>query len=147
MYHLVYTSYGSQPFSESDLIQLLNQSNTWNKTKEITGMLLYLQGKFIQVLEGDKSEVKKLYEKIANDTRHKKVTIVIEGDYPERLFKDWSMGFKQITDDEFKTLSGFQDIDAFFEKQQSLEGKNLILIFLQLFYRKNNTDYPEPAPY
>lgn len=107
MYHLVYTSYGSQPFSESDLIQLLNQSNTWNKTKEITGMLLYLRGKFIQVLEGDKSEVKKLYEKIANDTRHKKVTIVIEGDYPERLFKDWSMGFKQITDDEFKTLSGF----------------------------------------
>jgi len=147
MYHLVYTSYAEQTFAESDLMLLLNQSRSANKPKEITGLLLHLQGKFIQVLEGDKSEVKKLYEKIAKDTRHKKVTTVIEGDYPERLFNDWSMGFKQITDDEFEALSGFQNMDAFFEKQQGLEGKNLIMIFLQLFYKKNNTDFPEPARY
>ena len=79
MYHLVYTSVAVAPFSEVDLIQLLEQSRNSNKTTDITGILLYIQGKFIQVLEGEKTVVNKLYTKIVGDVRHKKVTIVIEG--------------------------------------------------------------------
>lgn len=143
MYHLVYTSVAVNPFSEEGLIQLLETSRTYNKLKEISGMLLYAQGKFIQVLEGDRTVVNKLYSIIVGDPRHRKVTIVIEGDASERIFKDWSMGFKKLTYEEFERLSGYKDIDLFFQEQQMTENSSLVLVFLKLFYKKNMVDYPE----
>lgn len=141
MYHLIYTSYANREFSESDLFELLDRSRATNKKMGITGMLLYLNGKFIQVLEGSKKGVKDIYQIISLDSRHKKVTTIIEGESPERLFKDWSMGFKKLTDEEFINQSGFEDIDVFFENQLKVENKSMVLIFLQLFYKKNNVDY------
>lgn len=141
MYHLIYTSYANREFSESDLFELLDRSRATNKKIGITGMLLYLQGKFIQVLEGSKEGVKDIYQIISLDNRHKKVTTIIEGESPKRLFKDWSMGFKKLTDEEFINQSGFEDIDDFFENQLKVENKSMVLIFLQLFYKKNNVDY------
>jgi len=143
MYHLVYTSVAVAPFSEVDLIQLLEQSRNSNKTTEITGILLYIQGKFIQVLEGEKSVVSKLYTKIVGDGRHKKVMIVIEGDSKERMFKGWSMGFKKIGIQQFESLSGFSDIDEFFTNKSDNDHTNLVLVFLKFFYKKNMVDYPE----
>ncbi len=143
MYHLVYTSYATEPFLEEDLVQLLVQSRAYNKEKSISGILLYLQGKFIQVLEGKKSVVLALYSTIEKDPRHKKVRIVIEGSSPQRLFKGWSMGFKQLSSEEFEDLSGAQDIDVFFGKQENAGKGNLVMTFLNLFYKKNLVDYPE----
>jgi hypothetical protein len=143
MYHLVYTSVAVAPCSEVDLIQLLEQSRNSNKTTDITGILLYIQGKFIQVLEGEKTAVNKLYTKIVGDVRHKKVTIVIEGDSKERMFKGWSMGFKKLGSQQFESLSGFADMDEFFNNKSDNDHTNLVLVFLKLFYKKNMVDYPE----
>jgi hypothetical protein len=147
MYHLIYTSYACESFSEEALISLLAECRSKNRPLGITGMLLYLQNKFIQVLEGERQVVKEVFSKINNDKRHKKIAIVMEGDSPERLFKDWSMGFKKISEDEFEQQSGFRDIDVFFDQQHLLQNRSLVLIFLQLFYKKNNVDYPEPTRY
>lgn len=144
MYHLVYSSVAINPFTESDLIKLLEQSRQYNKQVNITGMLLYAQDKFIQVLEGDKIVVNKLYSKIVVDPRHKKVTIVIEGESEERIFKDWSMGFKKLSHQEVQDLSGFKDIHTFFNEQKMNENSSLVLVFLKLFYKNRMVDYPEP---
>lgn len=53
------------------------------------------------------------------------------------------MGFKNLSQTEFTDLSGFQNIDDFFNHQKISEDSNLVLIFLQLFYDKNLVDYPE----
>lgn len=143
MFHLVYTSYSTAPFSEEELIQLLNQSRVSNKKLDITGMLVYLDNKFIQVLEGERAAVVKLYEKIAGDPRHKKVALLLEGNTRERIFKDWSMGFKKITNNEFEELTGFKDPENFFEEQSVTDDSPAVMVFLQLFYKKNYTDYPE----
>ncbi len=145
MYHLVYSSVAVNPFTESDLIKLLEQSRQHNKQHDITGMLLYAQDKFIQVLEGDKTLVNKLYSKIVVDPRHKKVTIVIEGESEERIFKDWSMGFKKLSHQEVQDISGFKDIHAFFSEQKMNENSSLVLVFLKLFYKNRMVDYPEIA--
>lgn len=145
MYHLVYTSVAIAPFSEADLIHLLEQSRNANKKTDVTGILLYIQGKFIQVLEGEKSVVSKLYTKIVGDSRHKKVTIVIEGESKERMFKGWSMGFKKLGSQQVESLSGFSDIDEFFSSKSDNDHTNLVLVFLKLFYKKNMVDYPESA--
>jgi Sensors of blue-light using FAD len=143
MYHLIYTSMATTPFSEGDLIQLLEQSRTLNKKVGITGMLMYTRSKFIQVLEGEQSIVNKLYAKIVEDDRHKKITTVLEGESEERIFKDWAMGFKKLGGHEFESLTGFTDLDDFFKDRSTADAHNLVLIFLKLFYKKNIVDYPE----
>lgn len=143
MYHLVYTSYATEPLLEDNIIRLLVQSRAYNNGKNISGILLYLQGKFIQVLEGKKSAVLALYNAIEQDPRHKKVRIVIEGSSSHRLFKDWSMGFKKLSFEEFENLSGAHDIDVFFGKQEQVGQGNLVMTFLKLFYKKNMVNHPE----
>jgi hypothetical protein len=147
MYHLVYISHATTPFSEEELISLLHDCRKMNKVKDITGMLIYLQNRFIQVLEGDSSTIKRLYNKIERDPRHKKVSTLLEGELDERIFKDWSMGFKSLSLIDYNELNGFQDIDSFFTTQTISNESSAVLIFLKLFYRKNLNDYPEAINY
>lgn len=143
MFHLLYTSHATTPFLESDLIDLLKRSRAFNLENHITGMLLYLEGKFMQVLEGDKQIVISLYDKIKKDSAHTRVTTVIEGDSPTRVFKDWSMGFKQLSFDQFSAITGFHDIDKFFTQEQDNSNSHLLMVFLQIFYKKNIVDYSD----
>jgi hypothetical protein len=95
------------------------------------------------VLEGEYDKVVKLYEAISNDARHKKVTLILEGNTKERIFKDWSMGFKKISHHEFEKLTGFRELDKFFAEKPITDQSPAVIMFLQLFYKKNFNDYPE----
>lgn len=143
MYHLVYTSHATRPFSEDELIALLRECRDFNRAHGITGMLLYIQGKFIQVLEGPQQEVTSLFDLIARDSRHQRVTVVLEGDSEHRHFKDWSMGFRRLTPHEARQLGGFEDIDHFFARKRVTDKSNLLLVFLKLFYNKNMAEFVE----
>jgi len=146
MYHLVYTSHAIKPFTEEELLDLLRQSRERNKKRSVSGILLYVQGKFMQVLEGKKSFVEEIYSSIQRDNRHSRVTLLLEGDSPKRIFKGWSMGFKKLSNDDFVNTSGFTDIDVFFNENTLAERSNVLMVFLKLFYRKNMVDYPEMSP-
>lgn len=143
MYHLVYTSHASKQLSEADLIELLKECRLFNREHGITGMLLYIQGKFIQVLEGSKDDVIQLFDRIEVDPRHTRVAVISEGDSLHRIFKDWSMGFRRLTTAEASELSGFKDIDMFFAAKNIKEKSSLLLIFLKLFYDKNMVEYAD----
>jgi hypothetical protein len=143
MYHLIYVSHATDPFYENDLLSLLAKSRTRNKGSEITGMLVYLKGRFIQVLEGPESTVNNLYEKIQHDPRHKKVSRILVGHSAQRIFTNWSMGFKRISETEFTELSGFTDLEKFFANPPADSRGGAVMTFLQLFYKKNFIDYPE----
>ncbi|WKZ58156.1 MAG: BLUF domain-containing protein [Cyclobacteriaceae bacterium] len=143
MYHLIYVSQAARPLAESELIEILRTSRENNASKNITGMLLYLNDKFIQVLEGEEKAVQELFDQISSDLRHNRVIRVLEGNAEQRTFKDWSMGFKQLYDtDEVEALTGFKDIDRFFSSDKTNNG-NLLLTFLTIFYNKNITDFAE----
>jgi Sensors of blue-light using FAD len=146
MYHLVYTSHAIKPFTDEELFNLLRQSRERNKEFSVSGILLYVQGKFMQVLEGKKSFVEEIYSSIQRDTRHNRVTLLLEGDSPKRIFKGWSMGFKKLSNEDFVNASGFTDIDVFFNENKMKESSSVLLVFLKLFYRKNMVDYPETIP-
>lgn len=143
MFHLVYISHASRPLHESDLLDILYKSRHNNKKLHITGMLLYLNDKFIQVLEGKFDEVKALFEKIKEDTRHQRISVMLEGESAHRIFKNWSMGFKKLDDDQFEQLSGYRDPEDFFTRQNINDESPTAMIFLTLFYKRNLIDYPE----
>lgn len=95
MYRIIYFSTAVKLFDEKDLEQLLEKSNSNNLKLNITGLLISKGKTFLQCLEGPKDEVVKLYSKIQKDPRHV-TTLLIDGNCSERLFPNWSMGYKNI---------------------------------------------------
>jgi len=111
VYHLIYTSRTQQTFAAADLKQLLRRSRMNNSSVNVTGMLLYHDSAFLQVLEGDESSVRGLFKRIEKDPRHTAVSILREQKSfgERRIFGDWSMGFADATNNA-KILKGFVDL-------------------------------------
>lgn len=72
-------------------------------------MLLYGEGTFIQVLEGDEETLEQTYKVITADPRHKNIIKMSEGEITERNFGEWTMGFKSANAQELAELGGFVD--------------------------------------
>ena len=70
VYYLVYISSATWLMSDEELAALLMECRTNNERLQVTGMLLYKEGNFIQVLEGEQETVEQLYIKIRADVRH-----------------------------------------------------------------------------
>lgn len=107
--HLIYASVATQKFEADDLTHLLQQSRQANARAGLTGMLLFSEGSFFQVLEGEPAEVDKLYEKLHGDKRHTQLTLIIREPIASRAFGDWSMGFSTISPEEIDTIDGLND--------------------------------------
>lgn len=98
-YHLVYTSSATIPFNNEDLLTLLRSSRERNHERSITGMLVYIEGNFIEVLEGEEKTVKSLFDKINNDSRHHDITVLFEETFDlghQRSFPEWSMSLRNF---------------------------------------------------
>jgi hypothetical protein len=96
MLSLVYLSSATQLFNEVALQDLLRTSRDNNARLDITGLLLYKDGNFIQALEGPEDAVRTLYKKIARDPRHTGLSTVVDETITERHFPNWSMGFQSV---------------------------------------------------
>lgn len=94
---LVYASAAREPFTEDELIELLDKARRNNEALNVTGMLLYHEGSFIQVLEGDADIVEALYDKIALDSRHINAMLLYKGFSHHRNFGGWTMGFERLS--------------------------------------------------
>jgi hypothetical protein len=55
--------------------------------------MLFNEEWFVQLLEGDKADVRTTFDRIAMDSRHEEVQIIFEGVTAERRMTDWSMAF------------------------------------------------------
>lgn len=105
MYYTVYVSTATELFTTSQLQSLVEKCNQNNTKLNITGMLLYNEGNFIQVLEGEKQIILDLYKIIEKDQRHNGMLKLSEGELEQRNFPDWSMGFKVISAIEYSKFS------------------------------------------
>ena len=93
---LVYTSRAATVMTADQLGLLAAQSGRSNASLDVTGMLLYGTGHFMQVLEGDIFTVNSLFARIATDFRHRDVVRLFFGPLAERRFSHWSMGFVNL---------------------------------------------------
>lgn len=92
LFQLVYTSTATRAMTDADLQELLAQARSNNEELDITGLLLYANGQFLQVLEGPEPAVRRLFDTIRNDPRHTSVETLLTTDTTERTFPDWKMG-------------------------------------------------------
>jgi hypothetical protein len=112
MIHLIYTSVASQDFKTDQLTDILQQAREANERVGLTGILLYSDGSFFQVLEGEPSEIDQLYQKLLLDKRHTQLTVIIREPIAKRSFGGWSMGFSSVSPEELTKIDGLND---FFE--------------------------------
>ena len=99
MYYVVYMSAAPELLTEQQLDDILSTSRRNNSRTGITGALLYQDGNFVQVLEGDKDQVRRLFTRIEADPRHHQVIEVVDGDIAEPDFPQWSMAFGDLSHD------------------------------------------------
>jgi hypothetical protein len=105
-YHVLYRSRAAQAPTEADLQALLEWSRTYNAHHHITGLLLYCDGRFVQLIEGPEATVRALYARIQQDTRHTQVVTLSDGPSPQRWFADWHMAFGQVDAPELHEVLG-----------------------------------------
>lgn len=89
---LMYASRAVNAVDQNELVAILRKSKANNPEHGITGVLCYSEGIFLQVLEGGRSEVNRLYNRIATDPRHADVELMHYEEISERRFAGWSMG-------------------------------------------------------
>ncbi len=104
--HIGYISTSKKEMSDEELVSLLEQARQTNNNHDITGMLIYSEKSFFQVIEGPSDNIKKIYSIIQKDDRHKNLLILFDEPIYERSFPEWTMGFKRLSDEANKKIPG-----------------------------------------
>lgn len=117
MVQLVYISSAVREFDSIDLTVLLAKAREKNERLDVSGMLVFHENAFLQVLEGEAGTVDSLYARIRQDDRHASCQILLRSFIDRRSFGDWKMGFVDTKLFGPKSLPGYSD---FFGKRFSL---------------------------
>lgn len=132
--HLVYVSTACEPIGDEKLAELLAQARAHNERKSITGMLLYKDERFIQLLEGHEDDVQEIFGKIKRDDRHYDVQLMWFRYAQYREFPDWTMGFQNLDDLDSSTLKGFTPfLDRDFRYENFIENSTDVHAMLLAF--------------
>ena len=89
---LMYASRAAETLRPETLNAILKKSTLHNPVIGVTGVLCFSGEIFLQVLEGGRSQVSKLYNRIAQDPRHTEVVLLSYDEIDERSFAGWAMG-------------------------------------------------------
>ncbi|MCR9205641.1 MAG: BLUF domain-containing protein [Halobacteriovoraceae bacterium] len=133
VFQLLYSSNSSENFDVSvDVDGILNASKMFNEENDITGVLIYKGGVFLQLLEGDEGKVRTLFDKISSDSRHENLEVVYQGKVEERIFPHWTMAYRKT---DLYSLDVQEKIEEFLYDLNDGEGivsREDVLTFLKL---------------
>jgi hypothetical protein len=94
--------------TEDELTALFRTTQNNNTGNNITGILLYKSGKFLQVLEGAESMLKSLYEKIEADSRHNNIFVILNQNCKRRIFENYASRFSIVkSKEELQTIETY----------------------------------------
>ncbi|HWU42252.1 MAG TPA: BLUF domain-containing protein [Bdellovibrio sp.] len=93
IFQLVYLSTAVEDISYTDIQDILEESRRHNAENNITGVLIFREGFFLQALEGTQAAVQSLVKKIKEDDRHFSLRVLAEGENDNRVFEKHPMVF------------------------------------------------------
>ena len=105
MHEITYYSLAKPGLRAEDIAAILETARSFNATNNISGCLLYHQNQFIQILEGDALILRDLIARIKTDKRHSFFYPIAEGEKEQRTFPNWTMAYRQFSDDDMKTVN------------------------------------------
>ena len=99
-----------------DLTAILDQSRRANTDLDVTGVLCFLDGVYMQYLEGDEATVEELFGRIRSDPRHCDIAVLERRVVPRRMFPGWTMALLEWTDNTkaiFRSFSPGAHLDLY----------------------------------
>jgi len=140
MIQVSYVSQSKKPLSSEELLGLLLQFRANNEARGVTGMLLYCNGTFLQVIEGEDQVITELFERIQKDPRHESIQMLSRRSIENREYADWSMGFERVTDETLRKVKGLKDFSADDFNFDYLAGNEPVVAALMEHFREPNYD-------
>jgi hypothetical protein len=101
MHLIIYTSkyIGKEEDIDDVLADIIKRSKINNLEFDITGLLFYHNGRFIQVLEGDRDSLEGLMSILEKDGRHQNIQRIVDQTIKKRAFKEWNMDSLNLSED------------------------------------------------
>jgi hypothetical protein len=132
--HLVYVSSACGDLDDAELDHILASAVRRNSQQQVTGILLYVGGNFMQVLEGEATAVDEVFAHIERDPRHTNIIVLEREPIPERSFGRWSMGFRRLGAPDAATRPDFVPIiQGGFDAARAGARPGVVLEMLQHF--------------
>jgi hypothetical protein len=133
----MYVSTASWALDNRELAAILDVSRANNRRLDITGLLLFIDHAFLQILEGPEDAVREIFGRIERDQRHLGIRVLVQQRVAERLFGEWSMGFDRWTRDAQRTAGVFEITADAIENAVAPEKAAALAVLLRNFYRVN----------
>jgi hypothetical protein len=112
MIQTAYVSRAAEAMSQEALLSLLQQCLANNEASGVTGMLLYGNDTFLQVLEAEEATLDAVVDKIQKDPRHSKIHFLYRKPLEQRQYSGWSMGLKRVSTDGLQAVGGVPEFGA-----------------------------------
>ncbi|NML63788.1 BLUF domain-containing protein [Hymenobacter sp. RP-2-7] len=120
--------------SEAALLTLLQQAWAEHQRAQLTGLLLYRDGRFLQILEGPETPLREFFSRVAADPRHGKLELLADGPKPVSDFQDWHMSFACTVPGQCTQLPGYLQLEHLLALTKSTSVRHLLHEFLVADY-------------
>ena len=125
---LLYVSRAVGPQTTAVTDSILSVALSANRKRGITGALCQGQGLYLQVLEGERSVINRLYNRISQDQRHKDVELLVLEEITQRRYADWAMAHVILSEDDPMIQLRHPEFDPY-----SAPGQTVMAMVHELF--------------
>lgn len=105
---LIYSSVATERMPKSKLYKILLAARSGNASLDVTGLLVFVNGVFLQILEGERDVLSTLMKKISSDPRHSNVKVLREIDVDQRTFPSWRMAYVTPSTKDLASWAGLR---------------------------------------
>lgn len=102
LYTICYVSTADPTITNENVQEVFDGIIEKNLERSITGILLYSQGNFMQIMEGEYEMLQELYRAIKEDKRHHHVIEILSSPIRHRIFENYQTGFSIVNDPQSK---------------------------------------------
>lgn len=131
---IIYISEATANLSDSALFTLQQQARAEHQRAQLTGLLLYREGRFLQILEGPEAPLREFFNRVAVDPRHGKLEMLADGPKARPDFEHWYMSFACAIPQRCAQLPGYLGTEQLLEIAQNTSVRHLISEFLEAHY-------------
>jgi hypothetical protein len=133
IFQLVYISRAHENICYSDIDRILESARLHNRQNNLTGLLIFKDEHFLQIIEGEQSKVMETFGRIVKDRRGHHVRVLTESFGESRIFNRWPLAFHDADIDP--NMNALMNDLFSLAQNKGKEEKKIILQILENFRR------------
>ena len=135
MHQLLYVSQAARDIPASDLDDILVVGRANNQARGLSGILIHVDGGFLQIIEGARDAVMQMYGRIAEDPRHAHPRVLVDRAVSMRAFPDWCLGYEHLKGAKDEMAGMFGIVREAVAGHLSPGAGRVVATMLETFYR------------